>query len=294
MLTSAWLAALYRRLTAHGIRAWIDERELRVGATLTTSIRQQIHQSDVVLVIVSKDSEISKWVELEVEFARGEGKVIIPIFIDATDKPKRFQDMLGIDGASPQKFADVIDRLIRDLFGSIDQSVPPVDRAILTTGLRDLAREEPDLAPLIIECLDSDGLHQESIDTVSRAAFHPLDDALNSIFDLTPNRSLADHAAFGFRLAGAGVMALSSWVAATGDGDLPLVSAVGTNAYSFAVRDCDQLLGACDPPNNHALIISFTTTQHSWTVSRTHGASTCTWPVRKDTGDLADVLGWLR
>jgi len=154
--------------------------------------------------------------------------------------------------------------------------------------------EEPDLAPLIIECLDSDGLHQESIDTVSRAAFHPLDDALNSLFDLTPNRSLADHAAFGFRLAGAGVMALSSWVAATGDGDLPLVSAVGTTLAPSLFATAIKLLGACDPPNNHALynFIHHNATQLDREQERAV-LRLVTWPVRKDTGDLADVLGWV-
>jgi hypothetical protein len=147
-----------RRLTAHWIRVWIDERELRVGATLTASIREHIQQSDALLVIVSKDSGVSKWVELEVEFAQTKDKVIFPIFIDASEKPKRLQDLLGIDATSPQAFAKVIDRLILDLFGSFDQGVPPIDRAILTTGLRDLAREEPELAPLIIGCLDSEGL----------------------------------------------------------------------------------------------------------------------------------------
>jgi hypothetical protein len=132
---------IVRRLTAFGLRVWIDERELRVGATLTTSIRDQIHESDVLLLIVSRDSASSKWVELEVEFAQGDGKLIVPIFIDATVKPERLQDMLGIDAASPQAFAEVIDRLTHDLFGSFDRAVPPVDRPILTTGLRDLARE---------------------------------------------------------------------------------------------------------------------------------------------------------
>jgi hypothetical protein len=285
---------IVRRLTAHGIRVWIDERELRVGATLTTSIRKQIHQSDVVLVIVSKDSEISKWVELEVEFARGEGKVIIPIFIDAIEKPKRFQDMLGIDGASPQAFAEVIDRLIRDLFGSLDLEVPPVDRAILTTGLRDLAREEPDLAPLITGCLDSEGLNQESIDTVSRAAFHPLDDALNSLFDLTPSRSMAEHAAFGFRLAGAGIMALSSWVAATGDGGLPLDSAVGRTLDPSLFAAAIKLLGACDPPNNQALcnFVDHNAAQLDPGQQRAV-LRLVTWPMRRDAGNFADVLGWV-
>jgi hypothetical protein len=285
---------MVRRLTAHNIRVWIDERELQVGATLTASIRDQIHQSDVLLVIVSKDSAVSKWVELEVDFAEDEGKVIVPIFMDANFKPERFRDMLGIDATSPQVFAEAIDGLTRDLFSSFDQAVPPVDPAILTTGLRELAREEPDLAPLIIGCLDSEGLHRESVDTVSRAAFHPLDDALNSLFDLMPTRAIAEHVALGFRLAGAGVKALSSWLAATGDGELPLVFAVGRTLDPSLFTTAIKLLGGCDPPNNQALYnfihhnARYLDPEQQRAVLRL-----VTWPVRKDTGNFGDVLGWV-
>lgn len=285
---------IVRRFAAHGIRAWIDERELRVGATLTASIREQIQQSTVFLVIVSKDSSASKWVELEVQFAQTEGKVIVPIFIDALAKPERFRDMLGIDATSAQAFAEVIDRLLRDLFSSLDQPLPPVDRAILTAGLRDLAREEPDLAPLILGCLDSEGLHQESIDTVGGAAFHPLDEALYSLFDLMPTRAIAEHAALGFRLAGAGVKALCSWLTATGDGGLPLVFAVGRTLDPSLFATAIKLLGACDPPNNQAL---YNFIHHN--AGQLHPEEQravlrlVTWPVRKDSGDFADVLGWI-
>jgi hypothetical protein len=283
-----------RRLTAHGIRVWIDELELRVGATLTASIRQQIEQSDVLLVIISKDSAVSKWVELEVDFAQTKSKVIVPIFIDALAKPERFRDMLGIDATSPQAFAEVIDGLMRDLFASFEQEVPPLDRAILTSGLRSLAREEPDLAPLIVGCLDSEGLHVENIETVYKSAFHPLDDALNSLFDLTPTRAIAEHAAFGFRLAGAGVKALSSWMAETGDGGLPLVFAVGRTLDPSLFATAIKLLGACDPPNNQAL---FNFIQHNATQldheQQRSVIRLVTWPVRKDTENLADVLGWV-
>jgi hypothetical protein len=285
---------IVRRLTAHGIRVWIDERELPLGATLTTSIREQIQKSDALLVIVSKDSAVSKWVEIEVEFAQTKDKVIFPIFIDASEKPERLQDLLGIDATSPQAFAKVIDRLIPDLFGSFDQEVPPIDRAILRTGLRDLAREEPDLAPLIIGCLDSEGLHNETVDTVSRAAFHPLDDALNSLFDLMPTRAIAEHAALGFRLAGAGVKALSSWIAATGDGELPLVFAVGRTLDPSLFATAVKILEACDPPNNQALYNFIDRNATQLDPGQQHAVlRLVTWPVRKDTGNFADVLGWV-
>jgi len=51
---------LVRRLTAYGIRVWLDERELRIGPTLPSSIRSQIKDSDTLLVITSQVSANSE------------------------------------------------------------------------------------------------------------------------------------------------------------------------------------------------------------------------------------------
>ncbi|MGE0824311.1 MAG: toll/interleukin-1 receptor domain-containing protein [Candidatus Binatia bacterium] len=286
---------LVRRLTAHGIKVWIDERELRLGAGLTSSIRGQIQNADLMLVVASQASVTSEWVGLEVEFARQQSKPIVPFFIEPVAKHDLFRDHLGIDATSPQTFADAVHDLMRDLFLSFDLELPPADPAMLTAGLRELAKEEPDLAPLILGCLESEGLHQDNMDTVYKASFHPLDDALNALFDLMPKKQIAYHAASGFCLAGAGARALSSWIAATGDGDLPLVTAVGSKRLEpMLIVTAIKLLGACEPPNNHALY-QFIHHNAAQLDQGQHRAvlRLVTWPVRGDTDRLADVLGWV-
>ena len=79
---------------------------------------------------------------------------------------------------------------MRDLFLSFHLELPPADPDILKAGLRDLAREEPALAPLILGCLDSEGLRWVNADPVYKSEFHPLDDALNALFDLMPKQYL--------------------------------------------------------------------------------------------------------
>jgi hypothetical protein len=109
-----------------------------------------------------------------------------------------------------------------------------------------------------------------------------------------PTRAIAEHAAFGFRLAGAGVKALSSWVAATGDGELPLVFAVGRTLDPSLFATAIKLLAACDPPNNQAL---YNFIHHNARQLHPEELRTVlrlvTSPVRKDTGNFADVLGWV-
>jgi len=285
---------IVRRLSAHGIQVWIDERELRLGSTLTESLQAQIKGADALLVIASNRSAISKWVGLELECAKEHEKDIIPLFIDPVSEHERFRDHLGVDATAPQGFADAVYDLMRDLFRSRDLELPPPNLKLLDVELRQIAREESDLAPLILGCLDSKGLHQDNMNTAYKAAFHPLDETLNTLFDLNPSDSIAYHLAYGFRLAGAGTRALSLWIAKTGDGDLPLVSAVGSRINPVLIPTAIKLLGSCDPPNNHALyqFIHHNADQFDEDQRRSV-LRLVTWPVRTDISRLEDVLGFV-
>jgi hypothetical protein len=198
-----------RQLTAHGVKVWLDERELRVPATLTSSIRAQIEGADALLVIASRASADSSWVGQEIDFAKQHRKSVIPLFIEPLAKHPRFRDYLGIDGTRPQEFADAVHRVARDLFRPYALELPAADPAVLTGNLRELAKEEPNLAPLILGCLDSEGLRWEHRDMVHNVAFHALDYAVNALFELRPDDHIADHAAVAFCSAGAGARALS-------------------------------------------------------------------------------------
>jgi hypothetical protein len=292
---------LVRKLAAHGVKVWLDEGELAPGARLTASIRDQIQRADTLLVVASQASAESAWVGREINFAQKHGKRVIPLLIESIAEHRRFRDYVGIDATSPQTFADVVHGLLVDLFRSFDRETPAVDRDILTAGLRALAKEEPDLAPLILDCLESEGVQLGRADTVFKSAFHPLDDALDALTQLMPEERIARYAAYGFRGVGAGARALSSWIAATAGSDLPhitsgglpLVTAVGEELEPSLIPTAIRLLTACDPPNNHALY-QFIDSHYGQLndIQRRSVIRLVTWPVR-DTGNLADVLGWV-
>jgi len=285
---------LLRRLSAHQIKVWIDERELRLGSALTETLQAQIKAADALLVIASNASAASKWVGLELECAKDNDKDIIPIFIDPLSTHERFQDHLGVDATSPQGFADAVYDLMRDLFRARDLELPPPDLNLLDVELRQMAREEPDLAPLIYGCLDSEGLHQDNIDTAYKAAFHPLDETLNSLFDLKSNESIAYHLASGFALAGAATRPLSLWIAKTHDGGLPLASAVGRRLNAALIPTAIKLLSACDPPNNQALYQFIHDNADQFADHQRRAVlRLVTWPVRTDISRFGDVLGFV-
>lgn len=285
---------LVRRMTAHGINVWLDERELKLGAALTPAICDEIEQSDFLLVIASQASATSKWVGLELVFARAHDKAIVPFFIEPLSTHERFRDYLGVLATSPEAFADVVHGLMCDLYRSVNRELPPADSVVLTTGLRQLAAEHPNLAPLILGCLDGQGLHRDNLDTAFSVNVFAVDEALNALFDLHGDETMASHVASGFNRIGAGMRALSSWIAATGDGQLALVSAVGTPLDRGIISAAVTLLGQCNPPNNHALynFIHHNAAQLD-SEQRRAVIRLATWPVRVNTDRLGDVLGWV-
>jgi hypothetical protein len=282
-----------RQLKAHGFQVWLDEAELRVGVALTDALRAHIENSDVFLVVASEASSDSAWVLMELEHAEEHGKLVVPLFIEPVAERGRFRDRLGVEATSLPNFARSVRSLMRDLLLRADLELSTPDPDVLNMNLRALAREEPELEPLIIGCLDGDGLHQEHMDTVYKAAFHPLDYALNALLDLMPTEAIATHAAYGFTLVGAGTDALRRWIELSKDGGLPLVTAVSARLEATLLKPAIELLGSSDPPNNHALyqFISRNAEQLE-SDQRRSVLRLVTWPVR-GPDRLGDVLGWV-
>jgi hypothetical protein len=282
-----------RQLNAHGFQVWLDEAELQVGAALTAALRAHIENSDVFLVVASEASSNSAWVLTELEHARKHGKPVVPLFIEPVATRERFRDHLGVEATCLPNLARSVRSLMRDILVKADLELSTPDPEVLKANLRALAREEPDLEPLIMGCLDGDGLHQEQMDTVYKTAFHPLDYALNALLDLMPTEAIATHAAYGFSLAGAGADALRRWIELSEDGGLPLVTAVSARLEPTLIGPAIELLGSCASPNNHALYQFISRNAEQLEPNQRRSIlNLVTWPVRRPDR-LGDVLGWV-
>jgi hypothetical protein len=64
-----FVARLHGDLRETGVRCWLDENDLRIGDSLTGQISRAIETHDKVLLILSKASVKSHWVQNEVENA---------------------------------------------------------------------------------------------------------------------------------------------------------------------------------------------------------------------------------
>ena len=123
-------------LEAHGIRAWVDEAEIRPGDDFISKVNDGLKNVTHVLIIFSPHSLISSWVREETHAAqiravRGEAR-LIPVLLgefDADDIPILLQSRLFVDFRSPDQYQDQLKQLL-SAFGvvSFDERI---ERAIV-------------------------------------------------------------------------------------------------------------------------------------------------------------------
>jgi uncharacterized protein YjbI with pentapeptide repeats len=82
---------LHRELRSHNVRCWFAPEDLKIGDRFQEKIEQSIQAHDKLLVVLSKNSINSSWVEREVQAARAKEEesgttVLFPISLDETFK----------------------------------------------------------------------------------------------------------------------------------------------------------------------------------------------------------------
>ena len=243
-----------RRLDAYGVKAWLDERQLRLGDALEVTIKEQIENSRTLLVIATAAGATSTWVEKELAFASSiePGKPICPLFVEDVRNHRLFADHLGLDMMDAHQFERGVLKLAELVAGI---PLPPPASESLKRGLESVGSEEPSLSLLVQGCLEGEGLSLSHLDSVEQVPFHSLDYALNALYDLAPDArryGVAHAAAYLFARRGAGTYALERHVTTRGEGDV-LQAAVATRLNQSDFEAALGLLSRCTPPNDQAL-----------------------------------------
>lgn len=121
---------LHADMQDKGVRCWFAPEDLKIGERIRPGIDEAIRLHDKLLLILSKDSVRSPWVESEVEAAlererRHKRKVLFPIRID--DAVKRTRKAWASDIRRTRQIGDfrrwkehdayqeALERLLRDL-----------------------------------------------------------------------------------------------------------------------------------------------------------------------------------
>ncbi len=121
---------LYADLQNKGVRCWLATEDLKIGDRIRIGIDESIRIHDKMLLVLSKDSVASDWVEQEVETAlareRKEKRIILfPIRLDETVTkietgwPALIKNTRHIGDfrkwKNPEAYQKAFDRLLRDL-----------------------------------------------------------------------------------------------------------------------------------------------------------------------------------
>jgi len=94
-----------------GLETWIDREKIRPGDHWQDAITKALNESEIFLLVCSKDSLQSEWVRAELIAAQNKNKTILPIIADDTPLPFGLSNLqaLRISG-DPEKDKDMLQR----------------------------------------------------------------------------------------------------------------------------------------------------------------------------------------
>jgi len=121
---------LTSRLEQEGFQVWLDYRSLVPGSPWKTQIEKGLDESEVILLVVSKESIASKYVELEWRrVIEEEDKRIILAIFEAVDLPEVLEKYEWVD------FRGSFEAGIRELVGQLESPVQE-EHPVPETGFR--------------------------------------------------------------------------------------------------------------------------------------------------------------
>lgn len=115
-----FVRGLAAKLETAGIRVWLDEAEIKVGQSLIGRLREAIDSVDFLVVILSKASVESHWVQKELDIAMNQEikrkKVkVLPILKEVVDLPGFLEGKLYLDFSTPRLRPKVSKKLIEHI-----------------------------------------------------------------------------------------------------------------------------------------------------------------------------------
>lgn len=152
-LSHAWVnkalaRRLARRLGHRGLEIWLDEEQMEPGDALPGRIRQAIQSCSHLLVLLTKASANSRWVQREITFARElmPPITILPLVGESDVQSPLLDETVGVDVSDTGFLETALDDLARAIRGDGGQASR--DMASLRKDLEQLGRELPLLSAI--------------------------------------------------------------------------------------------------------------------------------------------------
>jgi chromosome partitioning protein len=120
---------LHAALEKAGLRTWMDADNLQTGDPLTTNIKTAIEQVSCVILLLSEYSNVSEWVQREIDFARSANKRIFILSVRNLEPSSGFhddvRDLVRIDaGVRIRKAA--VEQIVADVWSANRNRTPVV------------------------------------------------------------------------------------------------------------------------------------------------------------------------
>ncbi|RLD05606.1 MAG: GTP-binding protein [Chloroflexi bacterium] len=96
---------LSSELKKHGYDVWVDDEKIAFGAEWTNSIEKALQQATALIVLVSENSNVSRWVQQELIYAERLQKPIYPVLTDDANIPLHLANIQYLDYRKPNKKA---------------------------------------------------------------------------------------------------------------------------------------------------------------------------------------------
>ena len=95
---------LAQRLEDAAVSRWLDEKEVLAGADVRSTLAQALDENCIFLIVLSKASLASSWVQYELELANQSAArgslVILPVLaggLKAGEVPEQIRDVIAVD-----------------------------------------------------------------------------------------------------------------------------------------------------------------------------------------------------
>lgn len=112
-----WVAALKAALESRGVRVWIDSEQLRPGNLFPGALASGIQSINCVVLVLSRGSIASAWVEEEYSLALTHRRQVVPVLIDDVEPPGFIAGRTWVDFRDPAQFANRADELVFGITG---------------------------------------------------------------------------------------------------------------------------------------------------------------------------------
>jgi TIR domain len=117
-------------LEAENVAVWIDCEAIGVGQSFSDAIEVALNEADYYLLLISENSNNSKWVKREIsaafEQAQKRNLPVIPFLLSQADVPLAFKGLVYIDGTrSFEKGLDQLKKFFKRHTSKVSALVPP-------------------------------------------------------------------------------------------------------------------------------------------------------------------------